>query len=155
MNRSPQYRVGIGASSILMIFVVLSLTTLGVLSFASARANLHLTDRRQIQVESYYTAVAEAQALIARIDAALAQAAEDPDAYDAQVLALDDMDTRILVEEDRMVSFSLPVGDSQALNVRLAVAEAGDTPRYTMRTHELVNVTDWQPDYSMTLLATE
>lgn len=155
MNRSPQYRVGIGASSILMIFVVLCLTTLGVLSFATARANLQLTGRRQVQVEAYYTAAAEAQALIAEIDAALLEAGEDPDTYDAQVLTLSDIDSRIVVDADRTVSLSFPVGDSQALRVRLAVAEAGDTPRYTVRTHALVNVVDWQPDNSMTLRTQE
>ena len=51
MNKAPEDRVGIGASSIIMIFIVLSLTTLGVRSFASARSDLILTQRRQAQVE--------------------------------------------------------------------------------------------------------
>lgn len=47
---------GMGASSILMIFVVLALTTFGILSFLSARADLRLTERAADHTVAYYKA---------------------------------------------------------------------------------------------------
>lgn len=155
MNKGAEYRVGIGASSILMIFIILSLTTLGVLSFASARADLALTARKQKQIEAYYTTTAEAQALIAQIDEALLKAQADPETYDTEVRALRSMDDRISVGMDMTISLALPVGDTQQLRVKLQPNGAEDAERYTVMAHYLVNVENWQPDNSITLKTSE
>lgn len=153
MNRSAEYRVGIGASSILMIFVVLCLTTLGVLSFASARANLNLTTRRQAQIEAYYGAAAEAQALLAAIDgrlAAMAQAGEE--ITPAALRRLTGLDDAIRVSPDGTVSFSLAVGDAQSLEVALTAQPSADSPRYTLLRHQLTYTGEWVPDTSINLM---
>lgn len=152
MNKAPEYRVGIGASSILMIFIILCLTTLGVLSFASARANLTLTQRRQAQVEAYYEAAAEAQQMIAFIDVELLKAQRDAENYDTYLVALPKLDDRLAVTEDGHISFSLPVGDRQKLEVELSANGAESPQRYTLLTHQTVNVADWKPDNSLTLM---
>lgn len=151
MNTNPEYRVGVGASSILMIFIVLSLTTLGVLSFASARADLALSDRRQAQVEAYYAAEADAQALIAQIDEALYTAVQTPETYEASVRALESLDSAITVEEDLSIVLALPVGASQLLTIRLVPGGAEGTARYIMDEHYLLNIEEWEPDTTMNL----
>lgn len=155
MNKT-EYRVGIGASSILMIFIILSLTTLGVLSFASARADMLLTARRQRQVETYYETVADAQRLLAEIDAALLTAQQDPDAYATHLEALASLDNRITVKPaDMSISFALPAGDSLQLEVNLTATGADSPLRYTITGHQLVNIAAWQPDTSLNLKTEE
>lgn len=63
--RQP-YHMGVGAASIIMIFVVLCLTALGILGLARARASAKTTERRTEYVCGYYAAEAEAQHWIAR-----------------------------------------------------------------------------------------
>lgn len=147
-----EYRVGVGASSILMIFIILCLTTLGVLSFASARANLQLTTRRQTQVQAYYATQAEAQRLLARIDEALLAARAEPNTYDEQVKSLAALDERIAVKNNGTVELTLPVGQTQELHLTLAIGGAEDATRYTVMTHYLINIEEWEPDTSLELM---
>lgn len=148
MNRGAQYRVGVGASSILMIFIVLSLTTLGVLCYASARADLILTQKRQAQVEAYYQADAMAQALLAEIDQALLAAGEG--GQEAALEGLADIDPAIEAS-DGLITIRLPVGDSQTLHVVLRPQAAGSGARYTLVSHCLYNTADWSVDTTLHL----
>lgn len=154
MNRSaPEYRVGIGASSILMIFIVLSLTTLGVLSFASARADLVLTQRRTAQMQAYYGADARAQALLARIDEALLAADADPELRGEQVRALAQLDSAIVVNaRGTAVSFVLPVSETQSLEVKLALHDAGAPTRYSIDRYQLIYTGEWEADDTIVLM---
>lgn len=153
MNSQPEYRVGIGASSIIMIFIVLCLTTLGVLSFASARANLVLTERRQEKVEAFYQTDAKAQALIAAIDSALLKAAQQPaEEFEAHVKALSNIDASIQVKGGSRAQFSLPVGDTQTLEVELAIQEPGSAQRYSISKYQLMYTGEWAPDNSIVLM---
>lgn len=151
MNRaSEEYRVGVGASTILMIFVVLTLTTLGVLAFASARADLVLTQRRQAQVEAYYAAAADAQALIAKVDAALLRAGTADDAQGRRE-ALTAIDPRIRMEADDIVAITLEATPSQELRVRIRLEPAEGGERYTLLSHQLVNTASWEPETGVEL----
>lgn len=154
MNKAPEYRVGIGASSIIMIFIILSLTTLGVLSFASARADMNLSQRRQVQVTAYYEAAAEAQRLIAQVDEALLTARDKEMTPEDRAAALQAIHSGITVTDDGLVSLQVEVSDSQRLDVVLRIEE--DTPaRYTLTHHHLVNTAEWTPDNTLHLPSTE
>lgn len=157
MNKSPhktEYRVGIGASSILMIFIILCLTTLGVLSFASSRADLSLTSRRVAQSEAYYRGIADSQALIADVDSALyaarQAAGDDEEAYIASLAAIADISEFISVKES-VITLKVPVGDKQRLQIDMTVGGLDDAARYAVTKHYLVNVETWEPDTSITL----
>lgn len=143
---SKGYRMGVGASSVLMIFVVLSLTTLGVLSFATARANHTLTDRRRAQVEQYYQSAAQAQRVLSEIDAALMEAAKDPETYEENVRALAVGGAALEVTEALMISFTVPVNERQELQVAVQANGPEAQARYTPRHHRVVNVADWTPE---------
>ena len=54
MKRSG--RIGPGASTILMILVVLVMTMLGVLSLFSARSDMEMSERTAVAAEEYYAA---------------------------------------------------------------------------------------------------
>jgi hypothetical protein len=78
---------GTGISSILMIFVVLCITTFGVLSFVSARADLKLTEANAQTVQTYYSAEEKAQRILAQLDALLQRAQALPESATAQECA--------------------------------------------------------------------
>lgn len=151
MNKAPEYRVGVGASSIVMIFIVLCLTTLGILSFSSARANLALTQRRTTQVQAYYGADAKAQRLIAEIDAALYAARETPDTYSEAISGLAELDDTVSVRRS-LVTLKIPVGTAQQLQVTLRVGDADADVRFTIETYQLVNIEEWEPEEAFDLL---
>lgn len=74
-----EYRVGVGASSILMILVVLALTALSLLSFSGARHAEVMAKRNVDMVTAYYAATAEAQEKLAVLDSMLATLAAEPE----------------------------------------------------------------------------
>ena len=70
-----EYRVGIGASTMLTIFVVLCVTTLALLALSGARGDAALTGRAVEMTTDYYRASDQAQRILARLDAAVKEAA--------------------------------------------------------------------------------
>ena len=83
MRRYPS-RMGVGASSILFILVVVSLTLFSVLSLMQARADAALTEKTAVSVNAYYDADARAQKTLALIDNAL-QRGGAPEIIEASV----------------------------------------------------------------------
>ena len=64
----------VGASSILMIFIILCLTVFGLLSLISAKAELRLSEKSKESVEEFYAADAEVERIIKEIDDILFEA---------------------------------------------------------------------------------
>lgn len=75
MNRVKKDSVrppfSMGGISILMVFVMLCLTTFGVLTLATARAEMRLTQKNAQSVASYYAAASKTQEILAQIDGIL------------------------------------------------------------------------------------
>lgn len=71
MEKKIKMGVGLGGPSIIMIFVVLSLTTLGALALMTAHADWNLTKRTADSVTAYYSADGKAEELLAETDSAL------------------------------------------------------------------------------------
>ncbi|WP_444658976.1 hypothetical protein ACRQV7_00100 [Caproiciproducens sp. R2] len=77
MRRKGTVHLGVGASSILMIFVVLCLTTFGILSYVTANADNKISTKNAETVENYYAATAIAEQKLQKIDEALLSAKEN------------------------------------------------------------------------------
>ncbi|MGX8700863.1 hypothetical protein [Caproiciproducens sp.] len=77
MRRKGNFHLGVGASSILMIFVVLCLTTFGVLSYVTANADNRISTKNAETVENYYAAAAIAEQKLQKIDETLLSARKD------------------------------------------------------------------------------
>lgn len=139
MRIKTEYRIGVGASTILMILVVLALAALSLLSFNSARSNAALSQRNLAMTLSYYDAAAQAQQKLALMDALLA----DPtvEATDAAAIsslyaahALQD----VTLSSGLAFSFHLDAGAGRTLNVE-GLLSPGSSPRYTVTRHELTS----------------
>ena len=114
---------GMGASSILMIFVVLALTTFGILSFLSARADLRLTERAADHTVAYYKADRAVEDTLAAIDDALVKARREfaslPDTLPSRQAVYEELYRKQLAQiesvslADGILEFSVPVGDGR------------------------------------------
>ena len=109
MSQHPT-RMGVGASSILFILVVLSLTLFAVLSFVQARSDAALTNRTAQSVEAYYDADARAQQMLAQIDDSLKSGGQPTDVEG------------VLLQSEGVYVFSVGSIDGHSLNVRVDVS---------------------------------
>ena len=138
-----EYRVGIGASTMLTIFVVLSVTTLALLALSGARGDAALTDRALTMTEGYYEASDRAQRVLAEVDEIVLSAASgapDQTAFEAKLsdIVVDgvsvDMDGGIL-------SFDVDAGGGRVLSV--AVQPSMNAPRLRIKRYALTGGELW------------
>ena len=161
---------GMGASSVLMIFIVLCLTTFGVLSLVSARADARLTRKQQQAVETYYAADAQADAVLRAIDEALLTARADairyqrdggmglPAGLEAQA-AYEQLTARRLaqltaLESSNSVSavFVLPIDGERQLRTQVDVLPLTDALRYRVMSRRVEGEAgEWNDDGGLEL----
>lgn len=77
MKQKDSFHPNIGTSSILMIFVVLCLTTFGILSLVTANADKKISAKNADTVANYYDTSAQVQKSLQLVDTALAAARTD------------------------------------------------------------------------------
>lgn len=157
-----EYRIGPGASSLLMIFVALCLTTVAILALISALADGNMTTRSEETVSAYYVAAARVQRELSDMDARLAALraqSADPQGYIDGVFKLTaelDPDLKPSVQpiedsEDALLSLSVPMYGGHEIFVRIRVPASLDGERYSVVTHMVQDTTVWTPDDSMEL----
>ncbi|MCR5675443.1 MAG: hypothetical protein K6G16_07030 [Lachnospiraceae bacterium] len=117
MNHEYRFGAHIGTSSLLLIFLTLSLISFGALSLAGARADERLSEKLLVHTQEYYAASHKAEAFIAQTDtrlrAALAESS-GPSDYQARI--------------DGLTSdLSVPMNDTQTLHVSLSFVSPSET----------------------------
>ena len=108
MSKKREFRVNVGTSSILLIFIILCLVAFATLSIVSASADYKLSRKVADRTANYYEAANQAERYIASIDKTLQNVysvAEDEEAYFATV--------------GRTKSYLIPISDLQSLSVKL------------------------------------
>ena len=119
MKQYPS-RMGVGASSILLILVVVSLTLFASLSLIQARADATLTQKTAASIRTFYEADAKAQQTIAALDDALMQGAA-PESVEGVALQADGNYGFLVTASDGhtlRVSLDLSGGRCQILSYR-------------------------------------
>ncbi len=134
-----EYHVGIGASSVLMILVVLALTAVSLLALSSARNTAALTERSQRMTVDYYTAASDAQLRLMEADQWLLAAREDATDEATYQLALDATLPAGFTRTETGFAFEVDAGDGRVLAVEanLAPYDQSDA-RYAVIRHQLV-----------------
>jgi len=112
----------LGGSSLLTIIGVLCLTTLALLSLATAHANVRLSERSAEAVGAYYAADSQAEALLAQL-----RDGQRPEG---------------VKEEDGVLSYACPLSDGQILQVQVALKGTD----YTVLQWQTVSLDRWQAD---------
>lgn len=134
------HRIGVGASSVLMILAVLAMTALGLLALGSARQTRAQTQRNLQTTLSYYEAAGEAQRRMMLIDQAAADCRAQGREPDAAWFQSYDTGADFHEEDGTLAfAFTLPAGDARELRVSGTVSAAGGA-RYTVAEHALVSV---------------
>lgn len=137
-----------GTSTLLLIFVSLCLLTFAVLSFLSARADQNLSRKTAERTSAYYEACNQAEDRLGETDRMLEklwqETANEKAYFQAVRETFEDMD---FDEESRMLSFSVPLTDTQVLTVtlKLRTPESGST-FYTITGWKTINTAGWTAD---------
>lgn len=133
--RKYSSRMGVGASSILLIIVVVSLTLFAVLALVQARADAALTEKTAASTGAFYDADSRAQNMLAQLDNALAAGLEPTSVAGVTEAA------------DGSYEFSVAASDGHTLDVSVTV-EAG---RCTVTRYRYENAAGWSGGSEETL----
>ena len=130
--KTNRVNLNLGTSSLLLIFVVLSLVSFAVLSLSSALSDKKLTDKTVNRNIAYYEACNLAQEKIAQLDNSFVEAYRSSSDADSYYKACETIDTDILI----------PVSDYQGLHV---VVE----PNYPVNDEDrFCNIVSWKLIYT-------
>ncbi len=110
MSKKREFRVNVGTSSILLIFIVLCLVAFATLSIVSANADYKLSKKVADRIEAYYSAANQAENYIASIDRTL-----------QNVYASSDSEETYFSTVGHTKSYLIPISDLQSLSVKLEI----------------------------------
>ena len=126
--------VNIGLSSLLLVFLVLCLTTFALLSLSSAKSDYSLSEKLAQHRSDYYTASSQAEEMLAKIDQIMDSTYHSSDAGDyipALTKALETESVTVDSENGMsIISYQIPVDDSQILSVRLKIIDPSTSENY-------------------------
>ncbi len=88
MKKKSSISFGPGAASLLLIFVVLAMSVLGMLSLMNSRNDVRLSERSVQVMEAVYALNTKAEESRARVDAALYQLSGEPEDGEAYLAAV-------------------------------------------------------------------
>lgn len=111
MQKQRHFQLNIGSSSILLIFVVLSLIAFAVLSLVSANADARLSEKVLMRTTSYYDACNRAEQSLCNIEKTLI------DIYHSA----DTEDEYFLMAGGKTLSYTYPITDIQSLAIELEI----------------------------------
>ncbi len=135
-------RMNIGTTSLILIFIVLCLSTFGLLSLSNAKGDWNLAAKNAAAVQAYYEADAAGEAFVKMVDQVLTGAQEkrltgaDWEAYLQENLGD--------YYQDGLIQTDIGMDYGQALHIELE-AEGG----YKIRTWNVYNREEYEIDNSV------
>lgn len=110
MSKQREFRVNVGTSSLLLIFIILCLVAFATLSIVSANADYKLSKKVADRTSAYYEAANQAERYIASIDKTLQgvyESSESEEAYFSTV--------------GHTKAYLVPISDLQSLSIKLEI----------------------------------
>lgn len=120
----------LGGSSLLVAFAVLALTVFALLSLSTVRADVRLGDAAAESVKAYYAADAKAQEILARLRSG-------------------EMPENVEIKEWGVASYTVPISDTQELQVEVELADGGS--RWRVVRWQAMPSVEWEGDESLEL----
>lgn len=178
-NKQQSTFVNIGSSSLLIVFLVLCLTTFAILSLSSAQSDYSFSKRSAEHKTEYYEASSRAEMILGEIDQILAETAEQVNAAqknagqenaDSELASFElaaaarldgkEIDSIPLsctgTEGGTVISYQVPSGAKQALNVSLLITNDSEHENYyKIQAWQLISTSDWNADNSLNLIPVE
>lgn len=149
----------IGITSVVLIFVMLCLLTFSVLSLVSARADLGLSQKSANRTTAYYESYNSAVRILKEIAACAEEQSDQADEtlYFENIRAQLDGKDGITFSDDRHLTYSVPLGSEQMLDVALTLSftpfENGNY--YRIDAWKTDSSYDWNPDTDLPVLNSE
>jgi hypothetical protein len=131
MERKSGGQINIGASSLVLILIVLVLTTMGVLSLSNAKNDLDLAEKNAASVKNYYEAGNAAEHLLQKTDQTLTEAFREGSDREKIADQLSAAMGNIYDRKKNVFSADIEMDNGRALSVTAAI--------------------DWNPDIRYTL----
>ena len=120
-GEASRNKVNIGASSLILIFIVLCRATFGLLSLSSAQGDLKLAGRNGEAVRAYYEADSRGQLWLKEVDQVLTE--EMGEGKDSTQCSLDIKDRlgELYDRETGLIYTDIPMDRGQSLRIELAL----------------------------------
>ncbi len=149
MNRR-KIAVGPGASSLILIAVVLTLCVLAVLTMISAKNDDGLTERSTTTAEEMYALAASGEKTLASLDALLVRCGKDAADEESYLSAVEtNLPEGMTMDEDQ-VFWEEALGE-RILECGVRLLPAGNANRYEWTIHKLTVKSDsdgeWEDDW--------
>lgn len=178
-NKQQSTFVNIGSSSLLIVFLVLCLTTFAILSLSSAQSDYSFSKRSAEHKTEYYEAASRAEMILGEIDQILAETSEQvntaqknaaQEKADSELASFElavaarldgkEIDNIPLsctgTEEGTVISYQVPSGAKQVLNVSLLITNDSEHENYyKIQAWQLISTSDWNADNSLNLIPVE
>lgn len=153
MKEKRQIPLGVGISSILLIFVILCLLTFAVLSLVSANTDYKLVQKNSSHTHEIYEAENSANEFINQIDSVLEATYQSTASSQYLEAVKGNLSTfpEFTFLSDNQLSFAIKVNETQNLQVVLTLnseIKKGDF-FYQIDTWKLVNTNTWEPDATL------
>lgn len=155
-EKSQKSFFNIGITSIVLIFVLLCLLTFSVLSLVSAKADYNLSLKSAQRTSDYYESENQASVILHTIVSCLKEQAVSTDAgqfFTGVRASLEGQDS-ISFQDDRHLSYQVPLGDKQILSVHLTISDVpfDDGNLYQIDSWKTVSNQEWNPDTDLPVL---
>lgn len=137
--------INIGTTSLILIFIVLCLSTFGLLSLSNAQGDWNLADKNARAVKNYYEADAQGEQFVRMTDGILQEAR-------AQGMSPADRETVLkqklkgYYQADGTVQTDIDMDFGQALHIELELTADGG---YEIRSWNVYNKEDYEIDNSI------
>ncbi|MBE5939088.1 MAG: hypothetical protein E7266_01710 [Lachnospiraceae bacterium] len=148
-------QVGTGVTSILMIFVVLCLTTFGVLAYETAVNDVKLADKQEKGIVDMYNSEFIAENTIMKIDDAIYKvkkeslASGDNDAYMTNIKNAIENLPKTYGEQVKIsvnggiINIIVEIDNVRSYDINLRILELTEDKRYEMEKYAIINTSDW------------
>lgn len=165
-EKAPAPFFNIGASSLLVIFLILCLVTFAILTLTSAKSDADFAEKLAHHKTNYYAACNTAESTLDEIDAVLADAWQLSDTdtaavfteIETQLTALDSREQLQLsmdfTQSEPTISYAVAIDDKQNLCVTLTLTAApakGET-YYRISQWQVQSSGEWKGDQTLNLM---
>ena len=163
-EKAPAPFFNIGASSLLVIFLILCLVTFAILTLTSAKSDADFAEKLAHHKTNYYAACNTAESTLDVIDAVLADAWQLSDTaavfteIETQLTALDSREqlqfSMDFTQSEPTVSYAVAIDDKQNLCVTLtlAAAPAKGEAYYRISQWQVQSSGEWNGDQTLNLM---
>lgn len=152
-GETSRNKVSIGASSLILIFIVLCMATFGLLSLSSAQGDLKLAMRNAEAVKHFYEAEAEGQRWLRDVDQVLMEEmGEGKDSSQSSARVKERLGS-IYDRETGLVTTDIPMDRGRALHIELGLVCGRQ--RYEINSWYVYNSDEYEIDNSMPVWNTE